>query len=633
MAAYSNSFRGVFVLDDVTAIAQNPSIRTLWPLTSIMNPPKNTALAGRPVANLTFALNYALAPVDVRDVFFDEPRDPRGTQRLQRNVRGYHALNLGLHLLAALTLFGIVKRTLSAPAFDGRFRTSAEGIATAVAAIWVVHPLTTGAVTYIVQRAESLMALCYLLTLYAAIRAAGGGRRLWWTVGALAACLFGIGSKESMATVPVVVAVWDWLFLRESWRETLARRWPLYAALAGTWIPLGLILATAPRSASVGVGLHGVTPWSYLLTQGGVLLHYLRLVVVPWPLVLDYEWPVAAVTGNSLASVAAMSGLVSVTVWGIARRSPWAMAGASFFLILGPTSSVVPIVTEVAAEHRMYLPLAALIAAVATLVVTAWKRAPALCRLQPEASRTIAAVAVIVAAGSLGTATYLRNADYEDMERLLRDTIKNRPLNSRARHNLGAVLIGQGRGAEAETQLREAVRLNPNFPESQTSLGVALAIQGRPAEALPFMQRAVTLEPRFFVGWRNYAEALSSSGRFREAAEAHRRALALQPDDPRILTSLAWILATASEEHDRDGRAAVTMAKRAVDLTHRQNFMALEALAAAYAESASYADAVETGEKAVALARAAGVDDRVSFLENCLALYRTGRPCRQTLTR
>src|SRR5439155_17541489 len=176
-AAFSNSFSGVFVFDDRNAIASNPSVKTPWPLTTAMNAPRDTTLAGRPVASLSFALTYALAPADARDVFTTGPGVPDATlvDRFQRNLWTYHAVNLGLHLLTALTLFGVVRRTLRTPALAPRFGEQADLLSLAIATIWVVHPLTTGAVTYIVQRVEVLMGLFYALTLYCAIRAADLG--------------------------------------------------------------------------------------------------------------------------------------------------------------------------------------------------------------------------------------------------------------------------------------------------------------------------------------------------------------------------------------------------------------------------------------------------------------------------
>jgi hypothetical protein len=146
LATYRNSFASPFVFDDRTSIEENQSIRRLWPLGPVLSPPCNgETVGGRPLLNLSFALNYALGGLD---------------------VRGYHAANLAIHLAAALLLLGVVRRTLLLPGLRERFGGAATPLALAAALLWMVHPLQTESVTYIVQRAESLCGCFYLLTLY-----------------------------------------------------------------------------------------------------------------------------------------------------------------------------------------------------------------------------------------------------------------------------------------------------------------------------------------------------------------------------------------------------------------------------------------------------------------------------------
>ena len=190
--AYSNSFAGVLIGDDDAAIAQNTSIRSLWPLSGPLSPPTDTTVAGRPVANVTFAVSYALAG---------------GTT----DLRGYHAFNLVVHLLAGLSLFGVVRRTLLTPALRDRCGGAAAPLAFVVSAIWIAHPLHTQAVTFLAQRVESLMGFFYLATLYCAIRAAETDfRNRAWMIGAVVLCALGMGTKETMITAPVMVALWIW---------------------------------------------------------------------------------------------------------------------------------------------------------------------------------------------------------------------------------------------------------------------------------------------------------------------------------------------------------------------------------------------------------------------------------------
>ena len=178
-AAWANSLSAPFIFDDRPAILANPHIRQLWPLSRALTAPPRSILAGRPVASLTLAINYALGELD---------------------VRGYHAFNLALHVLSALILLGIVRRTLARSA---RLVSAARPLALVTAAIWLVHPLQTDAVTYVTQRTELLMGLFYLLTLYAAIRAGEGS---WpWQTASVVSCALGMASKEVVITAPLMV--------------------------------------------------------------------------------------------------------------------------------------------------------------------------------------------------------------------------------------------------------------------------------------------------------------------------------------------------------------------------------------------------------------------------------------------
>ena len=225
--AYSTSFAGVLVLDDKFAIADNPNIKTLWPLTTAMSAPAESPVSARPIASLTLAINYALAPPDVRDVLSPggPASPPEVRERFLRNIWGYHFLNLLIHVLAALTFFGVIRRTLQSVRLRDRFGSASTALAFVASLIWVVHPLLTDAVTYVIQRTELLMGLFFFATLYCSIRAgepsATGRARRLWTTAAIVACALGMGSKQTMVTAPLIVWLWDRLFLDEEVRSGL----------------------------------------------------------------------------------------------------------------------------------------------------------------------------------------------------------------------------------------------------------------------------------------------------------------------------------------------------------------------------------------------------------------------------
>ena len=319
LLAYSNSFRGVFVLDDVRAIVRNESIRALTPVSRPLSPPPMSTVSGRPLANLSFAVNYAISTLD---------------------VGSYHAVNLLIHLATALALFGVIRRTLIARRLAARFAQDATFIAGAVALLWVVHPLTTSAVTYIVQRVESLMSMFYVLTLYCSIqyfegsgslrpaRAAAEGRgRLQpaWAAAAIVSCALGMATKEVMVTAPVAVALWHAVFHE---RERTRGKWKLLAGLCATWLVSAFLISGEQREASIAWSTS--TAWRYLLTQAEVITHYLSLVFIPSPLIFLYTWPLVRSIGDAIPEVFLIGALLGVTLFGLWKRHPAGFAAAMF---------------------------------------------------------------------------------------------------------------------------------------------------------------------------------------------------------------------------------------------------------------------------------------------------------------
>ena len=161
LAAYSNSFRGPFVIDDQASVVQNPDIRELARLDRVLSPRRDSPVAGRPLVNLSFAIDYALSGLNVTV--------PRHQPGVAPRVR-----------VAAVRRR---PRTLALPSMPPLLAAEAANLALAVAVVWGVHPLTTEVVDYLSQRTESMMACFLLLTLCAAIRG--------WQGIAIVACLAG----------------------------------------------------------------------------------------------------------------------------------------------------------------------------------------------------------------------------------------------------------------------------------------------------------------------------------------------------------------------------------------------------------------------------------------------------------
>jgi len=519
LVAYSNSFHGGLVFDDFPVIKENTTIQNGWAaplsrgnqpvdflekfyqrLPAPLQPPEDgQTVTGRPLVNLSFALNYDWATSHQRDGFATE---------------SYHRVNLIIHLLAGLALFGLVRRTLQLPKLQAQFSTAALPVAWMAALWWTVHPLQTESVAYLSQRAESLAGLFYLLTFYCFVRGTQTRPWLWMTLAALAGATAGL-CKEIAITLPVMIFLFDWIFVSKKIVEPFWRRWPVYAGLLLAMLPLAwLVQRAGNRGNSAGFGL-GVQWSDYAMAQFPAMVNYLKLAFWPHPLVIDYgdSYGLGAlplVTGNFVAMVVVIA-LVAGTLYLLWRQPMLGFLGGWFFVILAPSSSILPIVTEQAAEHRMYLPLAApvVVAALGLWRVWQWRALPA-------------ALAVAVALGGL---TFARNIDYRSGFNLWRSTVAAHPGIARTHVNFGMMLDENGRTRESIAEFLAAKQIKPNYPECDINLGNSFYKLGQNEEALKYFLRAVdqvkNLRDQAIANY-DLGNALMSLRRYDEALKAYK---------------------------------------------------------------------------------------------------------------
>jgi Flp pilus assembly protein TadD len=371
-----------------------------------------------------------------------------------------------------------------------------------------------------------------------------------------------MAAKEVMVSAPLLVLLYDRTFVAGSFRAAWRQRAGFYAGLAATWILLlGLVLHSGQRGGVAGFGL-GVSAWEYALTQCRAIVRYLRLACWPHPLVVDYGKELARGLDDVWPQAVLLLGLLAAT--GVALRR-WPVAGFLgiwFFAILAPSSSFVPLTSQTMAEHRMYLPLAAVVC-LAVGGAYRWL-----------GERTLP-VWLVLAAG-LGGLTLLRNEDYRDAITLWSETVVHQPDNLRvrmnlgtaladarrledarrefafvvardpddgtARCNLGNVLLELGRPAEALPDCEAAVQLLPDVVDARVALGRALAQTGRLEEAVAQSQAAVRLDPGSLAGHYNLAQTLAQLHRPAEAAKQYVTTLRLEPKFPRAHNGLGEML-------------------------------------------------------------------------------------------
>ncbi len=574
VAVYARTFGVPFVFDDVHAIVQNLRIRA-WS--------QELLRSDRPLVELTLAFNYAVGGL---------------------HVVGYHVLNLAVHLACGLLVYDVVRRTFR---LTGTLAGRERDAAFFAALFFVVHPIQTESVTYVISRSELLMALCYLAMLDCVLVAETRPERRFqlWTLAVVFSAL-GMTAKPIMVTAPLAVAWLSWWVLAPPTRSRVAfaspppalevaRRWPLHLGLCATW---GVLAALFAGRHHPGAGFDiGLEPLEYLRTQLGVTWHYVRLLVWPVRQVLDYDWPIAARWSEPI-------------VW-------FAM------LVLLPSSSIVPI-ADLAFEHRMYLSVAGCAALVALAGGAAAERAP-----------RVAATAGIAIAIALGWLTIARNEVWRDPVTLWADNLAKTPAKQRVYRNLeeayqrrgdqagmrrvvvaeiatlqrlhrenpldARVLSGLANGLarvgqteEALAAVQESIRIDPRDPVSRAAHGALLMQLGRPEEAVaPLELAAAMIEGH--VGWierdtkrivqvnlgwayaavgrnddalrvlreaasdddvsalNNLGSVLGRVGKWDEAQQVLERAHRRDPDDPNVQSNLGWVYANQGRLADAAG--------------------------------------------------------------------------------
>ena len=561
LAAYYNSFDGVWIFDDYSYVIDNPFVRELWVFGTGYPHPY------RPVLEWTYSLNYALGDL---------------------NIAGYHVFNLCVHILATLTLFIVVRRTLvDLPGKE--YIRSATPLAFTIALLWMLHPLQTESVTYISQRSESLMGLLILISLFGIVRGAGTERLLqrhiWYAI-SVVSFMLGCGVKEVMVVGLPVLALYDRVFLAASWEDVHRKRWGVYlGCLTGiAWLVSETErFRTSPETMAVLVGFlllgnvlfdqmydtrmkpsgrwirrvlllgvcfvtviamftaltqlvasmenyTAVTPLNYAVSQVGVIAHYLRLVVWPAPLILDHDWPVVE-TWTDLGLPALTTILAAgATVWSAWKHPRIGFLCLSFFLILSPTSSLVPL-RDLAVEHRMYLPLA-------PLILLAVLAAHSLISRLKNNRLLIQSALVVGVAVALGWRTTDRNESYAKPITLLNQSLEYYPNHKRVHLNLEQRYTQRKEYEAAYRHYRQGLPFNWLKEELGSKVyynfGLTLQTLKQPLAAATQYRLAIEMEPKGIVAASSYNQLgllAAENDSLREAQGYFERAIKLDPDD------------------------------------------------------------------------------------------------------
>jgi len=532
---YINTLSAPFVFDDPHNIVENPHIRlTKLSVGGIVD--AATHQTRRPVASLTFALNYYFHGYD---------------------VAGYHVVNIAIHILTGFLMFLVVRRTLGLMHHEKQ-----DMVAALAALVWIVNPVHTQSVTYIVQRMAALATLFFLLALYLYIKG-----RLRQKAGQPMAPLFfalcglsgvlAVLSKQIAATLPVFILLYEWYFFQDVNGEWFKKRlrW-IGAALAIIGIFAGIYLGASPMEKILAMyDTQDFTLGQRLLTEPRVIFLYLSLLFFPHParLNLDYDFPVSVSLVDPFTTLAALLGLAGLLVLAAVTAKKQRLVSFAvlwFFGNLAIESSFLGL--ALVFEHRTYLPsvfvTAALVWAVFEYV-----------RPRPLAVGMLLAVTVL-----FGFWTHQRNAVWADEVALWRDVTKKSPDLARPWSNLGMALQIAGNSEAALHAFQKAISLDPDHMEAHNNSGYILRELGQPGEAIRFFRKALEINSAYADAHYNLGLAFFDLKEMDQAKKAFEQTLRVAPLYSKAHNNLGVILMQSG-----DIEAAMAAYQRALDANPR----------------------------------------------------------------
>ena len=561
--AYSNTFDVPFTWDDTINITQNPFIANFGSFLDpkVANdsrfPPavRDGSIVTRYMGFLSFALNYS---------FFGNDK------------YAYHAVNLCIHLINSIMVYFLVVLTFRSPFFCSAPPHSSDEQSRCLAGLFaallfVSHPIQTQAVTYIVQRLASLatMFCLFSLVMYIKFRLSGSVRvKAMLYALALISAVAAMITKEISFTLPVVVALYEFMFFK----GTLRKRTAMLAPLLFTMSIIPTILLTIKGSFSA-IRITPVDPLSrydYLITQFRVLITYLRLLIFPVDQNLDYDYPVyhSVSDPNVYLSLIFLLSLFAAAIFFLHRsrlqnpKSPYlrliAFGILWFFITLTVESSIIPI-EDVIFEHRLYLPSIGLICSfiASSLVMHQW-----LVHKIPSAARLVVPVLVLIVL-ILAGATYARNNVWRDTISLWEDVALKSPRKARVHSNLGVAYSEHlpPRNADAIREYQTAISLKPDAIEPHINLGNEYRLLGKYDDATRELLYALERKPYHSLGHNNLGVVYVAKGQYDKAIISFNNAIKLDPDsaDPHNNLGLVFERTGRIEEAVNEYRIAVKL--------------------------------------------------------------------------
>src|SRR5215510_9043539 len=586
------------------------------------------------------------------------------------NAGGHHATNVVLHTIAVLLLFSVLRQ------MTGAFWKSAV-----VAALFAVHPLHVESVAWASERKDVLSAVFFFFMLGAYVRYARAASIRRYLV-VIALFVAGLMSKPMLVTAPIVLLLLDyWPLHRFERIASTAGKAKIAQSEKQRRIIQRLFLEKIPLlilSAGAGIvtfvlqkrAAGAIPPLPFLWrAENAVMCYVIYAWKTLWPTRLAVFYPHPNDTLATWEVVLAIAILLAITCAAIVWRDkrPYLFTGWLWSLVmLVPVIGLVQVGEQGHADRYTYLP------SIGLFLIAVWGADEIVAMGQVRLWRGVAAAATVLIVGALTCTAFTQTSYWRNSETLWTHALAVTTDNDVAHNNLAYLCVDRGEldkamsHFEAASKIRSG-KLDPHYNLGtafvEMNLGDALARKGQPDEAMPHFQQAIKLQPDYAEAYYNRGNVLFAKGKIDEAipdfekalqiqpndADAHtglgnallrkdalkeaiahyNEAIALAPVDPHSRNNLAWVLATSTDASIRDGAKAVELAKQAISLAGGREPLFFRTLAAAYAETGSFSDAIAEIQRAVPIARMQGKTALANLLEEDVMLYRGQIPLRR----
>jgi len=569
---YSNTIDAPFHFDDRHTILENPIIQVTT--FSEIGKAGFKSSPTRPVAFISFALNY----------YFH-----------QHDLKGYHIVNIIIHILNGFLLFLFIKKTLDITSATPENSPKMEFLSPVFTAffvvlVWLVHPLHTQSVTYIVQRLNSMAAMFYLLSFLLYIKGRNYQRAcanqtprtetgqmpksdspsknrntssdsrlpvpgLYFS-GAALAWMLALGCKQTAAALPFFIFFYEWYFFQNLSKDWLKRHLKYVFGICFLFCFIAFIyLGFNPLEKIKSIGDYAHKEFSFterLFSQFRVVIYYLSLLFYPHPsrLNVDYDFPLSHSLIDPLTTLLSFFTIIGLTGFAGHLAKKNRLLSFCIFWFLGNLvieSSVIPL--AVIFEHRTYMP--SMLACLLVIML-------AVQYIRPN-WLLFSVFGIVVVTFSVWT--YERNRVWGDPVTLWKDCVKKSPQKVRPHFNLGVRLEDKGFFKDAIHYYSETLRLDPAYSKAHYNLANMLLKENRKAEAINHFSEALKIKPDYSKAHINLANVLTEEGKLKEAIPHFSEALRLEPNNPKAHHNLGLL-------YVRTGRLteAITHFSKAVQL-------------------------------------------------------------------